>query len=169
MNAAVERASTFFDTADVYGDGRTERLLARCCQERSEPLVVATKFGRRAPLEVENYTYENLRSWLDRRAKTSASTRSTWSSCTARRRRLLHARRSSRPATSSCAEGHVRPYGVSVEKVEEALKAIEYPGVSTVQIIFNVFRQRPAELFFAASPPARCRRDLPACRWPRAC
>ena len=66
MRAAVDAGVTFFDTADVYGDGHSERLIATLLRERSEPLVVATKFGRRVPLEVENYTYENLRSWLDR-------------------------------------------------------------------------------------------------------
>ena len=148
MDAAVDAGVTFFDTADVYGDGHSERLIATLLRERSEPLVVATKFGRRVPLEVENYTYENLRSWLDRSRENlgvdtvdlvqlhcppwaTYYTPSVFEACD----RLVE-------------EGLVRAYGVSVEKVEEALKAIEYPGVSTVQIIFNIFRQRPAELFF---------------------
>ena len=148
MDAAVDVGSTFFDTADVYGDGRSERLIATVLRQRNEPVVVATKFGRRVPLEVENYTYENLRSWLDRSRENlgvdtvdlvqlhcppwdTYSTPAVRESCD----RLAD-------------EGLVRSYGVSVEKVEEALKAIEYPGVSTVQIIFNIFRQRPAELFF---------------------
>jgi len=148
MNAAVDAGVTFFDTADVYGDGRSERLIARLLRERDEPLFVATKFGRRAPLEVEQYTYENLRGWLDRsRANLEVETidlvqlhcppwetyytPSVFEACD----RLVE-------------EGLVRAYGVSVEKIEEALKAIEYPGVATVQIIFNVFRQRPAALFF---------------------
>src|SRR5476651_1190321 len=66
MRAAVDAGVTFFDTADVYGDGRSERLIATLMRERGEQLVVATKFGRRAPQEVEQYSYENLRSWLDR-------------------------------------------------------------------------------------------------------
>jgi aryl-alcohol dehydrogenase-like predicted oxidoreductase len=148
MNAAVDAGVTFFDTADVYGDGRSERLIATLLEERTEPLVVATKFGRRAPLELENYTYENLRSWLDRSRENlrvdtvdlvqlhcppweTYYTPAVFEACD----RLVE-------------EGLVRAYGVSVEKVEEALKAIEYPGVATVQIIFNIFRQRPAELFF---------------------
>ena len=148
MNAAVDAGVTFFDTADVYGDGRSERLIASLLHERSEPLVVATKFGRRAPQEVSEYTYENLRSWLDRSRENlevdavdlvqlhcppwdAYYTPSVFDACD----RLVE-------------EGFARAYGVSVEKVEEALKAIEYPGVATVQIIFNIFRQRPAELFF---------------------
>lgn len=148
MAAAVDAGVTFFDTADVYGDGHSERLIATLLRERSEPLVVATKFGRRAPLEVEQYTYENLRSWLERSRENlgvdaidlvqlhcppweTYYTPAVFEACD----RLVE-------------EGLVRAYGVSVEKVEEALKAIEYPGVSTVQIIFNIFRQRPAELCF---------------------
>ena len=148
MGAAVDAGVTFFDTADVYGDGRSERLIATLLRERSEPLVVATKFGRRGPLEVAAYSYENLRSWLERSRENlgvdvvdlvqlhcppweTYYTPKVFESCD----RLVE-------------EGLVRAYGVSVQKVEEALKAIEYPGVATVQIIFNIFRQRPAELFF---------------------
>jgi aryl-alcohol dehydrogenase-like predicted oxidoreductase len=149
MGAAVDAGVTFFDTADVYGDGRSERLIAKLRRERSEPLFVATKFGRRAPQqEVGQYTYANLRAWLGRSLENLETdavdlvqlhcppwdayyTPSVFEACD----RLVD-------------EGLVRAYGVSVEKVEEALKAIEYPGVATVQIIFNVFRQRPAELFF---------------------
>ena len=148
MNAAVDAGVTFFDTADVYGDGRSERLIARLLHERSEPLVVATKFGRRGPQEVAQYTYENLRAWLERSRENlgvdavdlvqlhcppwdAYYTPSVFDACD----RLVE-------------EGFARAYGVSVEKVEEALKAIEYPDVATVQIIFNIFRQRPAELFF---------------------
>jgi aryl-alcohol dehydrogenase-like predicted oxidoreductase len=148
MNAAVDAGVTFFDTADVYGDGRSERLIAQLLRERDEELFVATKFGRRAPLDVAEYTYDNLRSWLERSRENlgvdavdlvqlhcpvweTYYTPSVFDACD----RLVD-------------EGLVRAYGVSVEKVEEALKAIEYPNVATVQIIFNIFRQRPAELFF---------------------
>jgi aryl-alcohol dehydrogenase-like predicted oxidoreductase len=148
MHAAVDAGVTFFDTADVYGDGRSERLIARLLRERDEPLVVATKAGRRAQQVVESYTYENLRGWLERSRENlgvdavdlvqlhcppwdAYYTPSVFEACD----RLVD-------------EGLARAYGVSVEKVEEALKAIEYPNVTTVQLIFNVFRQRPAGLFF---------------------
>jgi aryl-alcohol dehydrogenase-like predicted oxidoreductase len=147
MHAAVDAGVTFFDTADVYGDGRSERLVGRLLRERSEQLVVATKFGRRAPLDLSNYTYENFRNWIERSRVNlgvetvdlvqlhclpweSYYTPSIFDSCD----RLVES-------------GLIAAYGVSVEKVEEGLKAIEYPGVATVQIIFNAFRQRPAELF----------------------
>ncbi len=149
MHAAVDAGVTFFDTADVYGDGRSERLIARLVRERDERLVVATKFGRRGPQTVAEYNEANLRRWLERSRENlevdhielvqlhcppwdAYYTPALFETCD----RLVD-------------EGLVRAYGVSVEKVEEGLKAIEYPGVSTVQIIFNIFRQRPAELFFA--------------------
>jgi aryl-alcohol dehydrogenase-like predicted oxidoreductase len=148
MHAAVDAGVTFFDTADVYGDGHSEKLIAQLLRDRPEPLVVATKFGRRAPQVVGEYTYDNLRGWLERSRENlgvdvidlvqlhcppwdAYYTPSVFASC----ERLVD-------------EGLVRAYGVSVEKVEEALKAIEYPSVATVQIIFNIFRQRPAELLF---------------------
>jgi aryl-alcohol dehydrogenase-like predicted oxidoreductase len=144
----VDAGVTFFDTADVYGDGRSERLVGRLLRERSEEIVVATKFGRRAPLDPAAYTHENLRGWLERSRENlgvevvdlvqlhcppweTYYTPSVFEACAA----LVD-------------DGLVRAYGVSVEKVEEGLKALEYPGVATVQIIFNAFRQRPAELFF---------------------
>jgi aryl-alcohol dehydrogenase-like predicted oxidoreductase len=149
LHAAVDAGVTFFDTADGYGDGRSEQLIARLLRDRSEQLTVATKFGRRAAKqEVGEFTYDNLRGWLERSRDNlgvdtvdlvqlhcppwdAYYTPSIFESC----ERLVE-------------EGLVRAYGVSVEKIEEALKAIEYPSVSTVQIIFNIFRQRPAGLFF---------------------
>jgi aryl-alcohol dehydrogenase-like predicted oxidoreductase len=156
LHAAVDAGVTFFDTADVYGDGHSERLLARLLEERDESLVVATKFGRRVPQLVENYSEKNLRAWLERSRENleresidlvqlhcppwdAYYTPALFEACD----RLVE-------------DGLVRAYGVSVEKVEEALKAIDYPGVSTVQIIFNVFRQRPADLFFGEAQ----RRDV---------
>jgi aryl-alcohol dehydrogenase-like predicted oxidoreductase len=147
LHAAVDAGVTFVDTADVYGDGRSERLVGRLLRECSEPVVVATKFGRRVPLDLSLYTYENFRSWIERSRENlgvetvdlvqlhclpweTYYTPSVFEACD----RLVE-------------EGLVGAYGVSVEKVEEALKAIEYAGVATVQIIFNMFRQRPAELF----------------------
>ena len=149
LHAAVDAGVTFFDTADVYGDGHSERLIGKLLAERDEDLFVATKFGRRLPLDMANFTYPYFREWLERSRENlgvdmvdlvqlhclpweSYYTPSVFEACD----RLVD-------------EGLIGAYGVSVEKVEEALKAIEFPGVATVQIIFNIFRQRPAELFFA--------------------
>jgi aryl-alcohol dehydrogenase-like predicted oxidoreductase len=146
--AAADAGVTFFDTADVYGDGRSERLLGRLLRERPQ-LVVATKFGRRAPLDPAEYTYDNLRSWLERsRANLGVETVDLVQ---------LHCPpgpvyddpRVFEACERLVDEGLARAYGVSVERVEEALQATERPSVATVQIVFNLLRQRPAEQFLA--------------------
>jgi aryl-alcohol dehydrogenase-like predicted oxidoreductase len=147
---ALASLDKFIDTADVYGDGRSERLIGRLKQRRKEKIFVATKAGRRLPKQtVEGYSRKNITGWVE----DSLRNLSTDSLDLLQ----LHC-----PPTSlySHAEvfgilddlvqaGKIRFYGVSVEKVEEALKAIQYPNVQTVQIIFNCFRQRPADDFFA--------------------
>ena len=148
MHAAVDAGVTFFDTADVYGDGRSERLLGRLLNERPERLVVATKFGRRAPLDVANYTYDNLRAWLERSRENLGVDVVDLVQLHCPPWEVYYEPRVFEACDRLVADGLARAYGVSVEKVEQALQAIEYPGVATVQIIFNVFRQRPARLFF---------------------
>ncbi len=149
LHAAVDCGINFIDTADVYGNGRSERLVAQLKAERKEEIIVATKAGRKLPKQsVEGYTRENLTAWIEescRNLKTDALDLVQ-----------LHCPSTDlyyRPEVFGFlddlqAAGKIRNYGVSVERVEEALKAIEYPNVKTVQIIFNCFRQRPAELFF---------------------
>ncbi|MGZ4385193.1 MAG: aldo/keto reductase, partial [Gaiellaceae bacterium] len=148
MHAAVDAGVTFFDTADVYGDGHSEQLIGRLLRERPERLVVATKAGRRAPLELQKYTYENLRGWLERSRENLGVETVDLVQLHCPPTAVYYEPRVFEACERLVEEGLVRAYGVSVEKVEEALKAIEYPGVSTVQIIFNIFRQRPAELLF---------------------
>ena len=148
MAAAVDAGVTFFDTADVYGDGRSERLIATLLHERAEELVVATKFGRRAPQEVAQYSYANLRAWLERSLANLDVDRVDLVQLHCPPWEAYYTPEVFEACDRLVEEGLARAYGVSVEKVEEALKAIEYPGVATVQIIFNIFRQRPAELFF---------------------
>ena len=140
----------FFDTADVYGDGASERLLARLRRERADAFHVATKAGRRLdPHIADGYTYANLARFIERSLVNLETDcldlvqlHSPPSMCTT-------GPRSSVRSIELVDGGKVRYYGVSVEKVEEALKAIEFPGVQSVQIIFNMFRQRPADQFFA--------------------
>ena len=147
LHAAVDAGITFFDTADVYGDGHSERLLARLRRERDEELIVATKVGRRGPLDPDAYTYDALRGWMERCRENLEVDRLDLVQ--------LHC-----PPTDTyyrpdifddlrtlVDEGITAAVGVSVERVEEGLKAIQFDVVSTVQIIFNLFRQRPAELF----------------------
>jgi aryl-alcohol dehydrogenase-like predicted oxidoreductase len=148
LHAAVDSGITFFDTADVYGDGRSERLIGRLLQERDETLVVATKFGRRAPQVLESYSEQNLRAWLARSRENLGVDVVDLVQLHCPPSEAYYAPAVFEACDRLVEDGLVRAYGVSVEKVEEALKAIEYPGVATVQIIFNLFRQRPAELFF---------------------
>ena len=149
LHRAVDLGVNFFDTADVYGDGRSERLLAALRQERKESFFIATKAGRRlSPHNAEGYNRRNLNAFVER-SLTNLKTDTI-------DLLQLHCPPSEvyyRPEVFGVLDdmvkaGKIRYYGVSVEKVEEGLKAIEYPGVQSVQIIFNMFRQRPAELFF---------------------
>jgi len=149
LHRAVDLGVNFFDTADVYGDGRSERLMARLRKERKEPIVVATKAGRRLdPHVTAGYDRKNLVAFVERSLRNLETE--------AVDLLQLHCPPTDvyyRPEVFAVLDelvkaGKLRHYGVSVERVEEALKAAEYPGVETVQIIFNAFRQRPAELFF---------------------
>jgi aryl-alcohol dehydrogenase-like predicted oxidoreductase len=150
LNRALDRGVNFFDTADVYGDGHSEQLLARLRRERREPFVVATKAGRRlSPHTADGYNRANLTGFVERSLRNLEAE--------ALDLVQLHCPPTDvyyRPEVFGVLDdlvraGKLRHYGVSVERVEEALKAIEYPGVETVQIIYNIFRQRPADLFFA--------------------
>ena len=149
IHHALDAGVNFFDTADVYGDGRSERLLGRLRGDRKEPFVVATKVGRRQAKHLaDGYTRENLGAWVESSLKNLG--------CETLDLLQLHCPPTDvyyRPEVFGYLDdlvkaGKLRFYGVSVERVEEALKAIEYPNVQSVQIVFNVFRQRPAELFF---------------------
>src|SRR5436190_22774738 len=148
LHAAVDSGVTFFDTADVYGDGRSERLIGRLLREREDRLVVATKIGRRAPLDPGLYTYENLRGWLERSRENLGVDSVDLVQLHCPPWETYYMPEVHEACDLLVQEGLVRAYGVSVEKVEQASKAIEYDGVATIQIIFNMLRQRPAELFF---------------------
>jgi aryl-alcohol dehydrogenase-like predicted oxidoreductase len=149
LRAAIDCGVNFIDTADVYGMGRSERLIAQVKRERKEEIVVATKAGRRLPQQtVEGYNEKNIAGFIE------DSLRNLSTDCIDLVQ--LHCPPTDayyRPELFGIMDrlveaGKIRYYGVSVERVEEALKAIEYPNVQTVQIIFNCFRQRPADLLF---------------------
>ena len=151
LHAAIDSGVNFIDTADVYGDGRSERLVARLRRERpGETIHVATKAGRRLPVQTpDGYSRENLAAWIDRSLRNLEVDTID----------LLQLHCPPSPVFRSAevygvlddlvAAGKLRHYGVSVERVDEALDAIEHPGVKGVQIIFNMFRLKPAERFFA--------------------
>ena len=149
LHRAVDVGINFFDTADVYGDGRSERLLARLKRERSEPLYIATKAGRRLdPHTARGYNRENLTKFVDRSLENLEVDALDLVQLHCPPTDVYYLPEVFGVLGDLKEEGKIKHYGVSVEKVEEALKAIEYPGVETVQIIFNILRQRPAGLFF---------------------
>jgi aryl-alcohol dehydrogenase-like predicted oxidoreductase len=150
LHAAADAGVTFFDTADVYGDGRSERLVGRLVRERpSEAITVATKMGRRLDQAVENYSPENFRAWNDRSRENLGVQTLDLVQLHCPPTDLYDRPEVFQDLDAMVEEGRIRAYGVSVERIDEAMKALEYPGVATVQIIFNMFRQRPAESFFA--------------------
>jgi aryl-alcohol dehydrogenase-like predicted oxidoreductase len=150
LHRALDLGVNFFDTADVYGDGRSERLLARLKRERREPFYVATKAGRRLdPHVADGYTKLNLTAFVERSLENLRTETIDLLQLHCPPTEVYYRPEVFRWLDDLVQAGKIRHYGVSVEKVEEGLKAIEYPQVQSVQIIFNIFRQRPAELFFA--------------------
>jgi aryl-alcohol dehydrogenase-like predicted oxidoreductase len=151
LHAAVDAGTTFIDTADVYGNGRSERLVGQLLRERpGERLVVATKAGRRLPAQVpEGYTRANLETWVN---DSLANLR-----VDALDLLQLHCPPPALYARADVfgvlddfvAAGKIRYYGVSVETIDEARMAMRHPNVQSVQIIFNLFRHKPAEAFLA--------------------
>jgi aryl-alcohol dehydrogenase-like predicted oxidoreductase len=153
LHRALDLGVNFIDTADVYGDGRSERLIARLRKERPrDTFYVATKAGRKLPRQIPGgYSRDNLTEWVE---------------CSLRNLEVealdllqLHC-----PPTALydmpevfgilddlVKAGKLRYYGASVEKVDEAMRAMEYPNVQSIQIIFNMFRLKPAERFFPAA------------------
>jgi aryl-alcohol dehydrogenase-like predicted oxidoreductase len=150
LHAALDGGANFFDTADVYGDGRSERLLAKLKRERKEKFYVATKAGRRLPVQTtEGYNRKNLNAFVNRSLKNLNTDTIDLLQLHCPPTEVYYRPEVFEVLDDLVGAGKLRHYGVSVEKVEEALKAIEFPNVQSVQIIFNIFRQRPAELFFA--------------------
>jgi aryl-alcohol dehydrogenase-like predicted oxidoreductase len=156
LQKAIDCGVNFLDTADVYGDGRSERLIAKLKKSVKTEIIVATKAGRRLPKQtVEGYSRENLTGWVD------DSLRNLSTDCLDLLQ--LHCPPSAlydAPLVFGILDdlvraGKLRFYGVSVEKIDEALKAVAFPNVQSVQIIFNCFRQRPAEEFFARAKEKR--------------
>jgi len=150
LNAALDGGMTFIDTADVYGDGRSEKIIAEVLKSRGgERPMVATKAGRRLdPHVADGYTKANLEGFIDRSLKNLGVDALDLVQLHCPPTEVFY-----RPEVFGALDdfkraGKIKDYGVSVEKVEEALKAIEYPGVVSIQIIYNMFRQRPADLFF---------------------
>ena len=149
LNAALDGGVTFIDTADAYGGGRSEQIIGRVLKGRggSRPMV-ATKCGRGGPNTVESYTRENLAAYVDKSLANLGVEALDLLQLHCPPTKVYYMPEVFGLLDELVAAGKVKGYGVSVEKVEEGLKAIEYPGVASVQIVYNIFRQRPARLFF---------------------
>lgn len=151
LHKAIDEGINFIDTADVYGDGNgeSEKAVGRVVRNRSEQVYVATKCGRRLnPHVQQEYTPAAMRRFVDDSLKNMRLDTIDLIQLHCPPTEVYYRPEIFVEFDKLIAEGKVRKLGVSVEKVEEALKAIEYDNVDTVQIIFNMFRQRPSELFF---------------------
>jgi aryl-alcohol dehydrogenase-like predicted oxidoreductase len=149
LHTALDNGVNLFDTADVYGDGRSERLLAKLRKERKEEFYTFTKAGRKLnPHVASGYTKANLTSFVEQSLKNLSTDTLDIVQLHCPPTEVFYMPEVFMVLDDLVKAGKIRYFGVSVEKVEEALKAIEYPSVQTVQIIFNIFRQRPKELFF---------------------
>jgi len=149
LHTAIDNGINFIDTADVYGDGRSEKLIGKLLKERSEDIHVATKAGRRLdPHTAAGYNRDNLTAFITRSLKNLDVERLDLVQLHCPPTEVFYMPDIFGILDDLAQAGKIQYYGVSVEKVEEAIKAIEFPRVQTVQIIYNIFRQRPADLFF---------------------
>ncbi|WP_129645389.1 aldo/keto reductase [Peristeroidobacter agariperforans] len=150
LRAALDAGTNFIDTADVYGDGRSERIIRDVLKDwRGQRPIVATKAGRRlSPHVADGYNRKNLEAFIDRSLQNLGVETLDLVQLHCPPTEVYYRPEVFEALDALVAAGKIGHYGVSVEKVEEALKAIEYPGVESVQIIYNIFRQRPAELLF---------------------
>jgi aryl-alcohol dehydrogenase-like predicted oxidoreductase len=157
LHAAADSGLTLIDTADVYGDGHSEQVVGKFLRERSgEKFFVATKMGRRVGLEMANYTPEAFKAWTDRSRENLGMEKLDLVQLHCLHPSIYYSPEHFAALDALVSAGSIANYGVSVEKVEEGLKAIEFPGVASVQIIYNMLRQRPADRFLAEAK----RRDV---------
>ncbi|MGB9335158.1 MAG: aldo/keto reductase [Candidatus Acidiferrales bacterium] len=156
LEKAVACGVNLIDTADVYGDGGSERLIAQLKKRHKNEIVVATKAGRRLPRQtVEGYSRQNLTTWVEDSLRNLSTDTLDLLQLHCPPTAVYDRSEVFGVLDDLVQAGKVRYYGVSVEKLEEALKAVEYPNIQSVQIIFNCFRQRPAEVFFARAKQKR--------------
>jgi len=149
LHAALDEGVNFIDTADVYGDGRSERLIAQLLKQRSEQVYVATNAGRRLnPHVPSGYNRQNLAAFVERSLKNLDVEALDLLQLHCPPTEVYYMPETFGALDDLVQAGKIKYYGVSVEKLEEAIKAMEFPNVQSIQLIFNIFRQRPAELFF---------------------
>jgi aryl-alcohol dehydrogenase-like predicted oxidoreductase len=152
LHKAIDLGVNFIDTADVYGDGHSEQLIAQVRKARGEQLIVATKAGRRLdPHIASGYNRQNLTAFVERSLRNLQTSALDLLQLHCPPSQVYDMPEVFGVLDKLMQQGKLRFYGVSVERVDEALKAITYPNVQSVQIIFNMFRHKPAEQFFAAA------------------
>jgi len=156
LNAALDGGMTFIDTADVYGDGLSERRIAEVLKSRSGPRpFIATKAGRRLnPHAPEGFTLANLAAFIDRSRKNLEMDTLDLVQLHCPPDAVYGDAKVYDALDTLKAPGKIANYGVSVERIDQAMTAMQHPGVTSVQIIYNLFRQRPADAFFAAAKAA---------------
>jgi aryl-alcohol dehydrogenase-like predicted oxidoreductase len=146
LEASAEHGVTFFDTADVYGDGRSERIIGQFLAAHPDAgLTVATKMGRRADQVAENYTAENFRDWVDRSRRNLGTERLDLVQLHCPPSAVIDADATYDALDALVTNGSIAAYGVSVETCDQALAAIARPGVASIQIILNAFRLKPLD------------------------
>ena len=155
LEAALESGVTLLDTADVYGDGRSEERIRKALAPRADRPFVATKAGRRAdPFTAEQYTPENLRSWIDRSRRNLGVDTLDLVQLHCPPTAVYSDQRVYDALDALVADGAIAAYGVSVETVAQGLTALQHPGVATIQVILNVFRRKPLEELLPAAAAA---------------
>ncbi|MGY1672892.1 aldo/keto reductase [Geodermatophilus sp. SYSU D00710] len=155
LDAALDAGVTLLDTADVYGDGRSEERIRKALAARSQRPFVATKAGRRAdPFEAAQYTAENLRAWVDRSRRNLGVDTLDLVQLHCPPTAVYSDQRVYDALDAMVADGAIAAYGVSVETVAEGLTALEHPGVQSIQVILNVFRRKPLEELLPAAAAA---------------
>ena len=154
LHAALESGVDFIDTADVYGDGRSEQIIGKLLREDVAPLTVATKMGRRLAQEPENYNPANFRAWTDRSRQNLGVERLDLVQLHCPPDPVFASEEVFDALDALVADDSIAAYGVSVETCEQALAAIRRPNVASIQIIFNAFRMKPLEEVLPAAEEA---------------
>ena len=149
LNTSLDKGVNFFDTADVYGDGRSERFVGELIKSTSEKIYVASKSGRRLdPYTAEGYNLKNIEKFIDRSLVNLGIDCIDLLQLHCPPSEICPKKETYEMMDTILKKGKIANYGVSVEKVSEAMDAIKFPNVKSIQIIFNIFRQKPAEVFF---------------------
>ena len=155
LDAALDAGVTLLDTADVYGDGRSEQRIRQALVIRADRPFVATKVGRRAdPFEAAQYTPENLRAWVDRSRRNLGVDTLDLVQLHSPPTAVYDDDRVFDALDTLVAEGAIAAYGVSVETVAEGLSVLRRPGVQSIQVILNIFRRKPLEELLPAAAKA---------------